>query len=104
MVLPVGKAVLHVDAQLSPGGTLVIVPVPPPAKTTVSACPVPVKQTTLTVMLPVMIAPVEEIFPVLLFVFRVAEIRLPPQELPVAVARPVESTVTIPGVFDAHVT
>jgi hypothetical protein len=103
IVLPVDNAVLHVDEQLRPGGSLVIVPVPAPAKTTVSACPVPVKQTTLAVIKPVMIAPDDPTLPALLVV-TVAEMREPPHSLPVAVARPVEFTVTRFGVFDAQVT
>lgn len=51
-----------------------------------------------------MIAPDEDIFPMLLFVFTVAEMREPPQAEPVAVSRPFESTVAMSGVFDAHVT
>ncbi|HXY02847.1 MAG TPA: hypothetical protein VEI49_04675 [Terriglobales bacterium] len=64
----------------------------------------PVKQVTFAVIVPVTIAPEEEIPPVLLFVFTVAEIKVFPQAWPVAVINPVELTVTICGVFEVHVT
>ena len=66
--------------------------------------PVPVKQITFACMVEVMIAPDDDIFPALEFVFTVAEIRVPPHERPVAVIRPVELTDTISGVFEVQVT
>jgi hypothetical protein len=51
---PVGKLPVQdepaVDEQPRPGGELDIVPLPVPAKSTVTVGPVPVKQTTLAVM------------------------------------------------------
>jgi hypothetical protein len=79
-----------------------MVPWPVPAKSTVSDGPVPVKQTTLAVMFPVTMAPDESTFPVLWFVFTVAETNALPHPSPVAVSNPEESTVTIPGVFEVH--
>jgi len=55
-------------------------------------------------MVPVTIAPDDEIPPTLLLVFTVAEIIVPPQAKPVGVIKPVELTVTICGVFELQVT
>ena len=55
-------------------------------------------------MEPVTRAPDEDIFPALLFVVTVAEIRVLPQASPVAVITPVELTVTICGVLDTQLT
>jgi hypothetical protein len=62
----------------------------------------PVKQTTFAVIVPTTSAPDEDKPPALLLVVTVAVIRVFPQELPVAVIRPVELTVTICGVFEAQ--
>jgi hypothetical protein len=112
--VPVGKLATHeisVLAQLRPAGVLVTIPVPAPAKLTamVGSPPppppvVPVKQTTLALIYPVTIAPDADKPLVSAFVCTVAEIRVPPQGPPVTVIRPVEFTVTMAGVFEAHVT
>ncbi|GAC1437198.1 MAG: hypothetical protein NVS1B11_30460 [Terriglobales bacterium] len=49
-------------------------------------------------------APEEDKFPTLLFVVTVADTRVFPQSMPVEVITPEESTVTMPGVFEDHVT
>jgi hypothetical protein len=96
--------------QLRPAGSLDTVPVPFPAKARVStgdpAPPPPelVKQVTFAVMNPVISAPDEESPPWLEFVVTVAEMSVPPHDSPVAVSKPVESTVNICGVFELHVT
>ena len=107
--VPLAKLALQFVAQLIPEGVLVTLPVPAPAKATVSIGPeppepVPVKQTTFACIDPVTIAPDEDLFPVLPFVFTVAETRVPPQVTPVAVIRPVELTVTICMSFEPQVT
>ena len=48
-VLPLTKFALHVDAQLSPGGELVTVPAPAPAKTTARIGPGPTDRTVVLV-------------------------------------------------------
>jgi hypothetical protein len=48
-VLPLAKFALHVDAQLSPGGELVTVPAPAPAKTTARIGPGPTDRTVVLV-------------------------------------------------------
>jgi hypothetical protein len=108
---PLAKLAVQFPAQLRPVGELVTVPEPVPTKATLRVDvpepepdPVPVKQTTLAVMYPVTIDPLDLIPPALLLVFTVAETKVPPQTLPVAVIMPVEPTVTICGVFEAHVT
>ena len=96
--------------QLRPGGALATVPAPRPAKVRVrTGDPVPpplelVKQTTFAVMNPVTTAPDEESPPVLVFVVSVAETSVPPHDSPVAVSKPVASTVNICGVFELQVT
>ena len=106
--VPLGKLELQVLAQPKPDGELVTVPDPLPAKVTVRFAPPPpplaLKQITFAVMKPVTIAPDDDMFPALLLVVTVAEIRVLPQDSPVAVARPVELTVTMSGVFDVQVT
>jgi hypothetical protein len=105
--VPLGKLALHVVAHPSPAGELLTVPEPAPAKFTVSVgCPVVVvlKQTTLAVIKPVTMAPVESRLLVPLFVVTVAETRVFPQANPVAVINPVESTVTMSGVFEFQAT
>jgi hypothetical protein len=96
-------------AQLRPDGLLLTVPAPSPPKVKVRAKPpppppVPVKQITFAVMYPVTTAPDEFKPPSLVFVFAVAETRVPPQASPVAVSMPVELTVNIWTVFDSQVT
>jgi hypothetical protein len=97
-------------AQLRPDGELVTVPAPFPAKVRVrTGEPVPpplelVKQTTFPVMYPVTSAPDEDKPPELVLVVSVAETSVPPHDSPVAVSKPVESTVNICGVFDVQVT
>ena len=86
-----------------------MVPEPAPLKVTVSVGLEPVppplpKQTTFAVMVPETIAPFEDLFPALLLVVTVAEIRVFPHSKPVAVIRPVGLTVTMPGASEAHVT
>jgi hypothetical protein len=103
-MVPLGKLVLQLVAQLRPAGELVTVPVPVPAKVTVRIGPEPVKHVTFAVMEPVTIAPDEDRPPLLLFVVFVAETRVFPQKSPVAVIRPVEVTVTICGVFEVQTT
>lgn len=113
-VLPLGNVAEHVPtelAQLSPDGLLATVPVPVPWNVSVMLGPEPPppplpdeKQVTLPVMEPVTNAPFDEIPPVLVFVVIVAEIKVPPQESPVTVSNPDESTVIICGVFEDHVT
>jgi hypothetical protein len=106
--VPLVKVPLQVLAHPSPEGELVTIPEPVPAKFTVRfgdpPPPVALKHFTFAVMKPVTIAPDEDIFPMLWFVVMVAEIRVLPQERPVAVARPVELTVTMSGVFEVQVT
>jgi hypothetical protein len=58
---------------------------------------------TFAVIDPVTTAPEEDTVPAL-FVVTVAETMEPPQSTPVAVNKPVELTVAMPGVFDVHVT
>ena len=103
-VVPVAKLVEHVAAHPSPAGELAMVPVPVPAKSTVSVGPVPVKQVTFAVIFPVTTAPGEDNPASVLFLVTVAEIRALPQDCPVAVITPVELTVTICGVFETQVT
>jgi hypothetical protein len=107
--VPLAKLSLQLVAQLAPEGVKVTLPVPAPAKSTVSIGeppppPVPVKQTTFACIDPVTIAPDEVRPPSLLFVCTVAEMIVPPQEIPVALIRPVEFTTTMSGVFEPHVT
>ena len=101
-VVPLTKLALHTVGQSMPDGELLTVPLP--ETSTVRIGPVPVKQMTFAVIDPVTIAPDEDIFPTLLFVVTVAETMEHPHAKPVAVSRPVESTVAMSGVFDAHVT
>lgn len=105
--VPLVKLALHTVGQLIPPGALLTVPLPPPARATVRTGPdppeLPVKQTTLAVIDPVTIAPAEDTVPEL-FVVIVAETMVPPQSTPVAVTKPVELTVAMPGVPDAQVT
>jgi hypothetical protein len=109
--VPTGNAAPHGivrGVQLRAVGALTTVPEPVPANVTASCgpapVPVPVKQVTFAVILPVTRAPEDEIPPILLFVLTVAEMRVPPQESPVAVIKPVAFTVTICGVFEFQVT
>jgi hypothetical protein len=90
-----GNVAVHEASQLSPAGTLVMVPVPGPAKLTASVGPT--KQTTLVVMVAVTIAPDD--LPLLM----VAEIKVLPQPMPVAVTKPEVFTVAMSGVLDVHV-
>ena len=90
-------------------GELVTVPEPLPENVAVNAGepappPLAVKQVTFAVMKPVTSAPDEDIPPELLFVVTVAEMSVPPHASPVTVITPEESTVTICGVLDDHVT
>jgi hypothetical protein len=104
--VPLVKLALHTVGQLMPPGELLTVPLPAPARATVRTGPEPpepVKQTTVAVILPVTMAPEECTVPEL-FVVTVAETMELPQSTPVAVSRPVELTVAMPGVFDTHVT
>ena len=104
-LVPAAKLALQVAAQPKPPGELDTVPAPVPAKFTVRRWPVPLKQTTVAVIVPVTIAPDEDMFPMLLSVWTVAEIRELPQATPVAVSRPlVASTVAISGVFEVQTT
>jgi hypothetical protein len=84
-----------------PAGELLTVPLP--ETDTVRIGPKPVKQTTFAFIDPVTKAPELCTVPEL-FVVSVAETMEPPQAKPVAVSRPVELTVAMSGVFDAHVT
>jgi hypothetical protein len=102
IVVPEAKLALHVPAQLRPGGELVTVPDPLPAKSTVKASPE--KHTTLAVMYPVTRAPCDEIFPLLRFVVTVAEMRASPHATPAAFSTPAELTVAMSAVFEAQVT
>lgn len=102
--VPLAKLALHVVAQPRPAGELVMDPEPVPAKVTVRVGPAPLKQTTFAVIKPVTMAPVEDTFPMLLFVVTVADTRAFPQASPVAVSRPVELTVTRSCVFESQVT
>lgn len=107
---PAAKVPLQAVAQPSPAGVLVTVPDPAPEKFTVRRNelppdpPEPAKQITFACIVPVTMAPFEVRFPELLFVRTVAEIKVLPHALPVAVIRPVESTVTICGVLEAQTT
>jgi hypothetical protein len=106
-VVPVGKLATQavaLEAQPSPEGELEIVPAPVPAKSTVMVGPVPVKHVRFAVMYPVTTAPDEETPEPSLLVCTVADTRVPPHTRPVAVKRPVESTVNICGVFEVQVT
>jgi len=93
-----------VEEQPRPGGELDIVPLPVPAKSTVTVGPVPEKHTTFAVMYPVTIAPEADNPLASLLVVSVAETRVAPQAFPVAVNNPAESTVNICVVFDDQVT
>ena len=99
--VPDAKLAAHVPAQLKPGGELVTVPDPLPASTVKLS---PEKHTTLAVMYPVTRAPCDEIFPLLLFVVTVAEMRASPHATPAALSTPAELTVAMSGVFEAQVT
>jgi hypothetical protein len=105
---PVGKLPVQdvpgVAAHPRPDGELDIVPLPVPAKSTVTVGPVPLKHTTLAVMEPVTTAPDELKPPSLVFVVAVAETSVAPHKSPVAVSRPAEVTVNIWTVFDSQVT
>lgn len=106
---PLGRMTPQLAEQVIPDGETITLPLPVPIKSTVRSGPeppvlVPVKQITFACMFEVTIAPDDERFPILWFVFTVAEIRVPPQAPPVAVIIPVESTDTMSGVFEAHVT
>jgi hypothetical protein len=101
IVVPEAKLAPHVQAQLRPGGALVTVPDPLPAKSTVKVSPE--KHTTLAVMYPVTRAPCDEIFPLLRFVVTVAEMRASPHATPAALSTPAELTVAMSGVFEAQV-
>jgi len=57
--VPLWKLALQLVAQLIPGGELMTVPVPPPAKRIVSVGPL-VKQMTFAVIVPVTIAPEDD--------------------------------------------
>jgi hypothetical protein len=86
--------------QLNPDGLLETVPEPLPVNVNVNAgfpapLPEPVKQVTFPVIYPVTIAPEDEMPPVLVFVFTVAETSVAPQASPVTVRSPEESTVII---------
>jgi hypothetical protein len=102
-MVPLANPALQLLMQISPAGELVTVPLPRPAKFT-ARIGEPLKHVTFAVMVPVTIAPDEDKPPLLVFVFTVAEIRVPPQARPVAVIRPVVFTVTICGVFEAQIT
>ncbi|HXJ88628.1 MAG TPA: hypothetical protein VMS18_17540 [Candidatus Binatia bacterium] len=111
-VLPTAKACVTQGPgleQLKPDGLLETVPDPLPVNVNVNAglpppLPEPVKQVTFPVIYPVMIAPDDEIPPVLEFVVTVAETNVAPQAPPVTVRSPDESTVIIWGVLELHVT
>ncbi len=105
--VPLTKLWLHdtaVDAQLRPGGELLMLPVPVPKKSTVSVGPVVLRQATFAVIELLMIAPDEGRFPTLWFVITVAETRAFPQAKPAGDNRPVEVTVTMFGVFEFQIT
>jgi len=105
IAVPLAKFALHVDGQLMPDGLLLTLPVPKMFTARSGPEPVPVKQMTFAVIKPVTIAPDEDRFPALLFVFTVAEIRLSPHPpLLVTTIRPVEVTVTKSGVSEPQVT
>ena len=101
--VPTGKAwVTQGDGleQLNPEGLLETVPEPLPVNVNVNAgfpapLPEPVKQVTFPVINPVTIAPEDEMPPVLVFVFTVADTSVAPQASPVTVRSPEESTVII---------
>jgi hypothetical protein len=78
-IVPLANAALQLLMQLSPAGELVTVPLPGPGKFTARIGAEPVKHVTFAVMVPVTMAPDEDSPPLLLFVFTVAEIRVPPQ-------------------------
>jgi|SRR5215831_5554479 len=102
--VPVAKIAAHTVGQLMPAGELVTDPLP--VTDTVTAAPpplLPIKHTTLTVIVPVTMAPFEWTVPSLLVV-TVADTRPVPQSWPVAVSRPEELTVAMPGVLDTQVT
>src|ERR1700676_4410514 len=95
-VVPLGKLVVHVTfvlAQLKPEGETVTVPVPRPEKVSVRVGspppppPAPVKQTPFAAKKPVTTAPDAERPPASALVCTVAEMRVPPQALPVAAIR-----------------
>ena len=107
-IVPTGKAwVAQAVEQLKPAGLLETVPEPRPENPSDNSGPPPpelVKQTTFPVINPVTIAPAEVNPPALEFVVTVAETSVFPQEMPVTVKSPVESTVIICGVLEVHTT
>ncbi len=116
-VVPLAKFALHELGltQPSPGGELFTVPVPDPLKTTVRVGwfavpmnpghPGTVMLSTVATMLAVTMAPDEVRFPASLFVFTVAEIRLPPQtSMPAGDSKPVAVTVATSGTLEVQIT
>lgn len=108
-VLPTANCPTHdtgaTHEVAKPDGELVTVPNPAPAKVTVRvADPLPEKQITFPVIDPVTTAPEDESPPALVFVCRVADTSVVPHVNPVAVSRPVEFTVIIWVVLEAHAT
>ena len=107
-VVPVGKLPVQEEPLLKeqprPDGELDMVPEPVPAESTVMVGPVPVKQTTVAVISPVTTAPEDDRPDPSLFVVSVAETKVPPHTKPVAVSRPVGSTVNICVSLEAQVT
>jgi len=112
--VPLVKFALQALEQPSPAGELLTVPVPVPAKSTVSVgwAPLPPKpghpgvfmSLTVTTIVEVMSAPEELLFPVLWFVCTVAETSAPPHADPVGKSTPVGVTVATVSVFEAQVT
>jgi hypothetical protein len=107
-VVPVGKLPVQeepvLDEQPRPAGELDMVPEPVPAKSTVTVGPVPVKQTTMANVDPVTTAPDDDTPDPSWFVVTLADTRVLPQSMPVAVSKPADVTVKTCGVLEAQVT